>query len=146
MTAAGAVGELFSRLDLDLVHGADAETVIEGVVVSRDDRYGLNYLDFSGGRFAVAGPALPLGQSLRLQLRARDVSLTLSRQDRSSILNVFPATVEALAAEGEAQMTVRLQLGGDRLLSRITRKSAEELGLKPGLKLYAQVKSVALMV
>lgn len=144
--ATGRVGELFSRLDLAMAHEADTETVIEAQVVAYDERYDISYLEFPGGRFSVAGKSLPMNQAVRLQVQARDVSITLSHNDRTSILNVFPATVEQLVDEGTAQFTVRLMLGTVPLLSRITRKSAEELGLRPGLKVYAQVKSVALVI
>jgi molybdate transport system ATP-binding protein len=80
-----------------------------------------------------------------LRLAARDVSLTLERQSHTSILNIFSATVDELIAEGSAQVTVRLLAGDVPLLSRITRKSATELGLRPGLSVYAQVKSVAVL-
>lgn len=143
--ASGTVNELFSRLDLPLAHDADTETVIEAVAAGYDEKYAINYLDFPGGRFTVTGKALSIGSKVRLQIQARDVSLTLSRQDQTSILNVFPATVEELATEAPARATVKLSLNSVPLLSRITRKSAEELELQPGKKVFAQIKSVALM-
>ncbi len=146
ITASGPVSELFSRLDLALAHQPDAETVIEAAIAGRDEDWNLTLLDFSGGRFVVAGPPLPPGSTARLRIRARDVSLTLSRQRQTSILNIFPATVEALTNEGDAQVTVRLRVGSAPLLSRITRKSATQLGLEPGREVFAQVKSVALLV
>lgn len=145
VVATGSVSELFSRLDLNLAHEPETEALINATVAGHDAHYGLSYLDFAGGRFTVAGKPLPLGQSVRLQVQARDVSLTLSHQGQTSILNIFPATVEALAEAGPAHVTVRLLLGNVPLLSRITRKSAEELGLAPNTKVYAQIKSVALM-
>lgn len=145
VVATGSVSELFSRLDLSLAHEPGTEALINATVAGHDSHYGLNYLDFAGGHFTVAGKALPLGQPVRLQVQARDVSLTLSHQGQTSILNIFPATVEALAEAEPAHVTVRLLLGNVPLLSRITRKSAEELGLAPGTKVFAQIKSVALM-
>jgi molybdate transport system ATP-binding protein len=144
--ASGGVRDLFSRLDLDLAHASDAETIIDAVVAERDDVYGLTWMDFPGGRFAVAGRQLPMGRAVRLHVLARDVSLTLERPSRTSILNIFPATVEELGNEAGAQMTVRLKLGSVPLLSRITRKSAVELDLRPGSAVFVQVKSVALLV
>jgi molybdate transport system ATP-binding protein len=44
-----------------------------------------------------------------------------------------------------AQTLVRLELATEPLLARITRRSAVQLGIAPGMLLYAQVKSVALM-
>jgi molybdate transport system ATP-binding protein len=50
-----------------------------------------------------------------------------------------------LIEDGAAQMLVRLDLNGSALLARLTRKSAQALQLAPGKKLYAQVKTVALV-
>jgi molybdate transport system ATP-binding protein len=143
--ATGSVGELFSRLDLSLAYDADAESVIEAVVAGHDEEFGLTNLDFPGGRFAVARKNLPPGSTVRVQILARDVSLTLERQSNTSILNIFPAVVEQLAEEGPAQTLVRLDLAGTRLLARITRKSAEALQLVPGRQVYVQVKAVSLV-
>ncbi|MCU7800275.1 MAG: molybdenum ABC transporter ATP-binding protein [gamma proteobacterium symbiont of Lucinoma myriamae] len=143
--AMGTVSELFSRLDLALAHGPETETVIKAVVAGYDEEFELSYLDFSGGRFAVAGKRLPLGSAARLQILARDISLTLEHQTKTSILNIFPATVDEMTYEGTAQITVKIKIGSVAVLVRITRKSASELGLQLGQAVYAQVKSVALL-
>ena len=143
--AAGAIGEMLTRLDLPLAHGGDAEALIEARVAGHDDEYDLTHLDFSGGRFTVTRKALPVGHSVRLRVAARDVSLTLEHQSGTSILNIFPATSDEITPEGSAQVTVRLVAGGVPLLSRVTRKSAALLDLKPGKSVYAQAKSVALL-
>jgi len=143
--ALGPLDELFARLDLPLAQAPDSAAVIEARMVARDERYGLNRLQFSGGLLEVAGDALPVGEARRLQVLARDVSITLERPRQTSILNVFPALIEEQVGHGSAQVMLRLRLGDSRLLSRVTRKSAETLGLQPGRRVYAQVKSVALV-
>jgi len=145
VTASGAIGDMLTRLDLPLAHGSDAEALIEATVAGHDDSYHLTYLDFAGGRFTVVRKDLPPGSSVRLRVAARDVSLTLEHQSGTSILNIFPATIDALIPEGEAQVTVRLVVGGVPMLARVTRKSASVLDLKPGKSVYAQAKSVALL-
>ncbi|KPK37211.1 MAG: molybdenum ABC transporter ATP-binding protein [Gammaproteobacteria bacterium SG8_47] len=145
VVATGTVDEMFTRLDLPLAHGSDADAIVEAVVVGHDEHYNLTYLDSAAGRVSVAGRALQVGDCARLRLAARDVSLTLEHQSGTSILNIFPAVVDELTAEGDAQVTVRLLAGGVPLLARITRKSAAELTLRPGTSVYAQVKSVALL-
>ena len=143
--ATGAIADMLTRLDLPLVHGGDAEALIEASVAGHDDSYHLTYLDFPGGRFTVPRKPLAVGSPVRLRVAARDVSLTLERQTGTSILNIFPATVDALGAEGEAQVTVRLSVGGVPMLARVTRKSAAALELQPGRPVYAQAKSVAVL-
>lgn len=143
--AAGDVHELFTRLDLPLARGTEASAIIEAVVAAHDRDYGLSFLDFGVGCIAMAGVDLPIGTSVRLRLAARDVSLTLERQSGTSILNIFPAVVDDISTENEAQVTVRLNTEKISILASITRKSAEELDLQPGKSVYAQIKSVALL-
>jgi molybdate transport system ATP-binding protein len=145
VVGAGDIHEMLTRLDSPLAHGSDAESLIEAAVAGHDDTYHLTHLDFAGGRFTVIRKPLPVGSPVRLRVAARDVSLTLERQSGTSILNIFPATIDGLIPEGEAQVTVRLMVGGVPMLARVTRKSAAVLDLKPGKTLYAQAKSVALL-
>jgi len=64
----------------------------------------------------------------------------------SSILNRLPVRVrEACPTDNPAHVLVSLDAGGNALLARITRYSADQLGLHPGQALYAQIKSVALL-
>lgn len=144
MSAEGPIGEMLTRLDLPFLHDENAETLVETVVAGRDERYGLAYLDFPGGRFTVPGAALRRGDTVRLRVAARDVSLTLEQPTATSILNVFPAVVQEIVHEDRAQVLVRLDANGAALLSRITSKSADQLGLAAGRPVYAQVKAVAL--
>lgn len=141
----GAVQDMLTRLDLPLAHDRDAEALIEATVTGHDDEYDLTYLDFAGGRFTVGRKELSPGTSVRLRIAARDVSLTLAHQSGTSILNIFPATVDELISEGKSQVTVRLIVGDIAMLARVTRKSASILELKPGKQVYAQAKSVALL-
>ena len=145
VAAAGPVGEMLARLDLPLAHERDAGALIAGTVAGHDEAYHLTWVDSAAGRFTVIRAGLPAGRPVRLRIAARDVSLALSAPDRTSIRNVFPATLDALAPDGPAMLLVRLTVNGAPLLARLTRKSADELGLQPGLPVYAQVKSVALL-
>jgi molybdate transport system ATP-binding protein len=161
--ATGGVAEVFSRMDLPLAHELDARSVIEGVVVAQDTEFGLSYVDFSGGRFAVANKNplanktpvannnpvannyLALGSAVRLLVRASDISITLARASETSIMNVFPATVEEVTRDGDAHVTTRLMVGATPMIGKITRKSATTLGLQPGMSVFVQIKSVALL-
>jgi len=136
---------MFTRLDLPLAKDSEAAAIIEAAVAGHDEDYALTHLDFAGGTITVPRVAMQVGGKARLRLAARDVSLTLEHQSRTSILNIFPATVDEITAEGRAQVTVRLLAGSSPMLARITRKSAVELDLHSGMPVYAQVKSVALL-
>ncbi len=143
--AAGPIGDLLTRLDLPLAHGSDAESLIEATVSEHDDEYHLTYLETAGGRFTLTRNQLPIGTKVRLRIAARDVSLTLEPQTGTSILNIFPARVDQLLPEGDALVMARLLVGGAPMLARVTRKSAAALDLASGKRVFAQVKSVALL-
>ena len=145
MLFGGNIAEMLTRLDIGLAHKHDASAIIDAIVAEHDETYSLTYLDCPAGRFAVTRTPLLVGDRVRLRIAARDVSLTLSKHSDSSILNSFAACVEELSDEGSGQVTVRLLATGIPLLARITRKSSQELGLKEGKVVYAQVKSVALL-
>jgi molybdate transport system ATP-binding protein len=56
---------------------------------------------------------------------------------------VLPVTVRTVTEAAGADALVELDSGGDRLLARVTRRSATGLALAPGLPLWAIVKAVA---
>lgn len=143
--AAGPIQTLLTRFDLPLAQSTEAEAIVDASVAAHDDEFGLTCVDFPGGRFNVLRRDLPIGRPVRLRILARDVSLTLEHQSGTSILNVFPATVEALFETGDARVIVRLNIGGTPILAQITRKSAVALAIAPGQQLFAQIKSVALL-
>ncbi len=145
VTAHGPIRDVLTRLDLPLARGEDAEAIVEATVAGHDDEFGLSYLDFPGGRFTVPRGDMEDGQIVRLRVLARDVSLTLEEQKGTSILNIFEAVVEETADHGISQVTVRVSAKGVPLLARVTRKSASVLDLRPGRKVFAQAKSVAVL-
>ena len=139
----GEISQMLTRLDLSLGHGERAVSLIRAKISGYDDNYKLTTIDFSGGQFLVSRKQLPVGCDVRLRIEARDVSLTIERQSKTSILNILPAIVDEITNEGEAQVMVRLKLGEELLLSCITKKSAELMRLQTGKHIYAQIKSVA---
>ena len=144
--AQGPTTALITRLDLPLAHGDTAATVIEGTVLRHDAHDHTTTVGFAGGQLLLVSPAPRTpGEPLRLRVHARDVSLALERPADTSILNVLPATVAELADDSPGQRMVGLDLGSVRLLARVTQRSAQTLGLAPGMAVFAQVKGVAIV-
>ncbi|WHZ12307.1 MAG: Molybdenum ABC transporter ATP-binding protein ModC [Burkholderiaceae bacterium] len=143
--ASGATADLMTRLDLSLAHGDGAGAVVEATVTGHDPRYHLTHADCRAGPLCFALQDVAPGTRLRLRIQARDVSLTQSVQSGTSVLNILPATIAALADDGPGQVMVQLAAGGSPLLARITAKSADALALAPGRPVYAQIKGVAIL-
>lgn len=145
VVAQGPSHEILTRLDLSLAQDPKASAIIDATIESHDNEFSLSRLAFSDQHISLPILDLAAGQSVRIIIHARDVSLALEHHANTSILNILPVEVEAISEINAAQMLVRLNVGGQKLLSRITRKSASVLELKIGQPLYAQVKSVSLL-
>ena len=144
--ASGELHETLARLDLPLAHFDDAGTVIEAAVARHDETYHLTRLDFPGGQLWVGRLGQPFGSRVRARVLARDVSIATQAPQGSSINNILNACIEEIRDEGPDKVLVRMKVGDShKLLSRITRRSRDHLGLIAGMYVCAQVKSVALM-
>jgi molybdate transport system ATP-binding protein len=158
--AEGPAHALLSRLDTPLARLDEAASVLHARVQSHEPRQGLSRLALSGVDASHASQPpqtsdlalwvglcnAALGESVRVRVLARDVSVSLSRATDSSILNVLPAMVDGLQEEGPGSVMLRLQVGvRAHLLARVTRRSVELLGLRAGMPVFAQVKGVALL-
>ena len=145
VSATGPVQDVLTRLDLPLAHTDEAAAVLDATVAGLDREFHLAELHFAGGSLQVADAGLAPGMPVRVQILARDVSLSLDAPQHTSILNILPARVAEIAPDRPAQALIRLDIGGTTLLARITRRSVAHLDLQPGHAVYAQVKSVALL-
>jgi molybdate transport system ATP-binding protein len=144
--ASGALDEMLARLDLPTAHLDDAGVVIEAAVAAQDESYHLTRLDFSGTSLWVGRVERAAGTLVRARVLARDVSIALTAADDSSITNILAVRIVEIRDEGRDRVALSLATGGgQRLLSRITRRSRDQLGLAAGMEVYAQVKSVALI-
>ena len=144
--ASGALHETLARLDLAAAFGDSAAVVVDARFDAYDAQDGLTHLTFPGGRLSIPQRVARPSERLRCRIEARDVSLTLERQDGTTILNILPAVViGAVDGANAAQLLVRLDAGGTPLLARITRRSWQALRLAPGVHVWAQIKAAALV-
>ncbi len=145
--AFGGTVEVLEHLDLtSLTERFQAAAVLEAGVEAHDGEYRLTWLDLDGQRLSVPRiEHLAVGESARLLVRSRDVSLATERPSPTSIRNVLSGVLVALDQdESTAFAEATVDLGSHRLRARITRASAVELGLAVGLPVFALLKSVSL--
>lgn len=144
--ASGPAAQTLARLDVSMALSDDAGMVVEGVTDGYDAPYGLLRLRVGQGAMHVTHAPVAIGATVRLRVLARDVSLTLSAHADSSIMNQLRAVVVATwPASDAAHVVVRLDAGGAALLARITRRSHDQLGIREGMTVWAQVKATALL-
>ncbi|CCD87513.1 molybdenum ABC transporter (ATP-binding protein) [Bradyrhizobium sp. ORS 285] len=147
--ASGPLSKLQADLSLPLALSRDAAVSLDATVLKQDATDGMATLDVDGGYFLVPAESLTLGTRRRLRVLADDVSLAVETPSRSTIVNVLRARILEIRSQSDHRVTALLGLGEDgqgaRLLSRVTQRSWNELGIKAGLSVYAQVKGVALV-
>ena len=143
VVADGDLQSVLVRMDVPLLDGEQAGSVIQGIVQAYDENDDLTRLTFSGGELWVPGRASADELPLRLRIRANDVSLCREKPEQSTILNIVPAVIDAIQPDLGPSALVRLAIGKDRIVSRVTRRSIRELDLNAGDEVFAQIKSVA---
>jgi len=143
--AAGAVADILPRHDL-LPPGerGEAGALVQLELVGHEEAFGLSVLRSSAGEWRLPQIAVPAGARVSVRVRARDVMVAVERPAGISALNVLEGRVDAIEPAGASDVTVTILSGSDRISARITRRSAGLLGLKPGLPVFAVVKSVSL--
>ena len=145
--ACGTATEVLAKIDGPVVLGEDAGALLEGVVQEFDARWHLMQVGFAGGSLWLRQSDLQAGQRVRLRVLARDVSLAIEKPAHSSIQNLLSCQVQAMLPDAHpSQVLVQLRCGDTLLLSRITARAVDALGLSVGQTVWAQVKSVALLV
>lgn len=140
--AAGNIQEVLLRADLPLLGGEEAGAIIQATAIDRDVGDGLTKIAFDGIEMWVPG-VYETGASLRLRVRANDVSLSRADTGASTVLNVLPASIESIRDDGESCALIQLAVGGGHILARVTRRSRHVLNLEPGDRVLAHIKSVA---
>jgi molybdate transport system ATP-binding protein len=145
IVAEGPMLELCSHLQLALAHEEQAAAIVTAAVLEQDSEYGLTLLSLEDQELTVSAVGSAPGTPMRLRIPARDVSLCLNRPEQSSILNILSARITEIESSDSSKLLVRLQVGEQFLLARLTRKSIAALGLAPGQQVFAQIKSVALL-
>ncbi len=144
--AEGPLAATLARLDLPIRLGEDVGVVLDAVIGEHDEAWHLVRADFAGGGLWVRDNGLPSGHHVRVRILARDVSLSLSHQEDTSIQNLLQGCVSQIADDNHpALVLVRVHVGEAPIVARLTKRSASTLGLVPGKAVWVQIKAVALI-
>jgi len=119
--------------------------ILQGNVVEISDTYRTTKIDISGQEFILTGTKWKPGQQLRILVHASDVSLSLSRADDSSILNILHSEIVDIVEVDDEKYLLKLSFADTIILSMISQHSFKKLALKTGNKVYAQIKATAII-
>ncbi|MDH2326255.1 molybdenum ABC transporter ATP-binding protein [Cereibacter sp. SYSU M97828] len=140
IVGSGAPADLLSDPASGL-SGSESGALIPAHVAAREAD-GLARFDTAAGPVFLPTDQ-PVGAAAVIRIHAQDVMIALFPPAGISALNVLPAVVEQTIPRGHETL-VRLRLGPEALLARITTRSAAALGLAPGLTCHAILKTVAI--
>lgn len=153
--ASGDINALLTRMDLPLANLEQASSILNCTVKFHEPEYHVTHLGVenllhptSRNLNNIMIPQVDKAEmtSVRVRIFARDVSLALTHSENTSISNILNAQVVEIAESNNPfQVLVKLDIQGQKILSKITSRSLGVLKLHPGQNLFAQVKSVALV-
>jgi molybdate transport system ATP-binding protein len=140
---AGAVHEVFSApADVEVARTVGTENVLPARIVSREG--GLAVVEAAGLRLTGMDPGGAVADAYAC-VRAEEIVLEEAPGHPTSARNLVAGEVASLVDEGPL-VRVALDCAGARLVARVTRRSAEALGLAPGRRVAAAVKAQAVRI
>jgi molybdate transport system ATP-binding protein len=141
----GALNEVLTSLKFRGNFGSHRiGAVLDAQVACHEPQYGLTQLEFKGQSLFVPLQATAIGQPVRVHILSSDVSLVIGRTGSpTSVLNILEATITEIREMDQSSVDVLLDIGAP-LVASITRKSLVTLGLRPGHRVFAHIKAVAL--
>ncbi|MFZ4834761.1 molybdenum ABC transporter ATP-binding protein ModC [Rouxiella sp. Mn2063] len=122
----------------------EQSSVLNVSVLEHHPRYPMTALALGGERLWVSKVEAAPGSAMRIRVQSADVSLVLQPTvNNSSIRNILHAKVLEVIDVG-TQVEVKLAMADHIIWARITPWARDELLIRPGQWLYAQIKSVSI--
>jgi molybdate transport system ATP-binding protein len=146
--ASGPLTALMSRPDVSwLRETIGLGSVFDATVVRIDRARGLAEVAFGGGTLLVPARGMSAGARVRLRIPAREIILATKPPEGLSLHNALAGIVSAVHAEPELdQAIVQIAVGDARILAEVTIDGVARLGVAPGIRLHALIKSVSIDV
>ena len=126
-----------------LIGVREAGSVIEATVQSHDTD-GLTTLKLRAGVLVLPTVTAPIGTKLRLRIKAQDVMIARTRPTDISALNILAASITGIHEGKGPGVAVNLDIGGEVVLARITRRAITALDLRLGTSCFAVLKSTTI--
>jgi len=143
VAALGRVEDLLERIDLwpassPAAHGTVLTAEVAGC------NAGMTSLRLDAQQLRLPAIDAPVGAAIRLRIEANDVAIATRRPEGLSIRNVLDATIVKIDAAPPVLAEILLDIGGQHLRAEVTQEAVTELGLEPGKRVFALIKSVAI--
>ncbi|XOV80309.1 MAG: molybdenum ABC transporter ATP-binding protein [Aestuariibacter sp.] len=135
-----------SEVFADVSEPKQLESVLSGVVARKHQQWQLLEMDCNGFSVWLQDHGHAPQARLKVRILPKDVSISLTKNDASSMLNIVPGIVEHIDEVADSpSLIVTLNVADNRLFANITRYSSQRLNLQPGMAVWAQIKSLAVL-
>lgn len=138
------LAEALSRADSPLFADEGVSSVLLAQVETLQAGDGLSCLCPSGSQCQLWLPEVAHAGNYRVRIMAKDVGLSLSPPQDSSLLNVLKVTIERIEVNEQSAL-LTLRLGEQTLFAQISLRSLRQLRLSVGMQVYALIKAMALV-
>ncbi|ENM5733129.1 molybdenum ABC transporter ATP-binding protein ModC [Vibrio mimicus] len=126
---------------------SEQSTLFSATVSKHHQEYGLTQVRLADEVLLwVQQVDAEIGSSVRMQVRANDVSIALDKPTASSIRNILPARIVAIEHQQPSKKSVslKLELAPECYLwAVVTEWAYAELVLEVGISVFAQIKGVS---
>jgi molybdate transport system ATP-binding protein len=122
----------------------NAAAVLEGNVSKQEKEFHMSTVHTKNGNAIQVPGVLPIGQHVRLRMRASDISLSKTAASDSSILNILEGVIREVVERQQAHVLLQVDVNQDILLVRLTKKSYQLLDLDLQQKVFVQIKAVSI--
>jgi molybdate transport system ATP-binding protein len=147
LATSGPINDVLSSTELPPNYVSEASTILHCQVLERNDRWQLIKVAFDDSFLWLEDRGQELGQKLKVRLLASDLSISLDPSPQSTMLNRLEGRINSIQNNStSASALVKVDVGNEELIARVTRKSIDDLFLIIGMPVFLHVKSVAILV
>ena len=140
VAAVGPPGQVLG--DAGAMGARGASSVLTATVVAHHDD-GLTELASPAGRLWLPEIPDPPGSVIRVQIMANDVILARGRPEGLSAQTILAGTVARMLPGPGPGVMVHVAVAGQEIVARITRRAAEQMGLRNGDSVHVILKTLS---
>lgn len=143
VTQVGSAAEVLANPE-HLPGGIRAAGAVLTATVRKHHDDGLTELDAGGAALFLPRLSQNLGQSVRVRIAAHEVLLSRAKPEGLSALNILHGTITAIRSGEGPGVMVTLDTPAGAVPARITKRSAQAMGLTEGARCFAVIKTVSI--
>ncbi|MDF1782371.1 MAG: molybdenum ABC transporter ATP-binding protein [Alcanivoracaceae bacterium] len=140
-------GDVLSALtqpNASLSSDADAGALLKGKVVEYDAVGGVSVIALTEEQKIYTPAKLEIDAHIAIRIQASDVSLSLDRPSRTTVLNILEGQIVKCINQTDHHVVATIDVSNQKLLARISKKSWEQLSLASGQNVFVQIKAVSI--